>query len=201
MNLELKDVVDYVVRIRAQDVQFFSTLLTIFAGSVLAVIVISLFARGSKDETKKAEALWVISRRRRKYFATTSLILFILFLFFMRAEQTTKREFCSKWLANHISSSRDTPDVLISKFSSAHYALDRPGDHPHKVDPNDMPAIPLNCFALGNLGLLTTMVFPLAALFSLFLYLTSCNKEESSTTVSNNPPENSNTKEVDSKQQ
>ena len=199
MNLELKDFVDYVVRIRAQDVQFYSTLLTIFAGSILAVIVIGLFTRGSKDKTKKAEAFWVFPRRWRRLLAIASLILFMLFIFFMRVEQTTKREFCSKWLANHIlTKPEEGPSQLIRDFASAHYALEC---ELHKIEPNDMPAILGNRAALGKWGVLTTMVFPLAALFILFLFVASCNKEESSTTVSNKPPEDSSAKEVHSKQQ
>lgn len=119
----------------------------------------------------------------------------------MTVEQKTKREFCTKWLANHVLDTKE-PKELIQEFSSDNYALDCHGDPHHKVEPNDIPVIWLNHYALGRWGLLTTLVFPLAALFSLFLFVTSYDKVKSSTTVSKKThPEDSNTNEVDSKQQ
>lgn len=39
MTLELKDVVEYIVQIRAQGMQLFHILLTVFAGSFLAAVL------------------------------------------------------------------------------------------------------------------------------------------------------------------
>lgn len=88
MNLGLKDVVDYVVRIRAQDVQFYSTLLTIFAGSILAAIVISLFTRGSKDKNNKSRGALrppsLVEKIEKMFFLGVSAIIHSLPFFYDR---------------------------------------------------------------------------------------------------------------------
>jgi len=158
-EMTIKDVVDIVLKIREQDVQFYGSLLTIFAGTFLVACIVSTIGKG------------VPKGKMPAILALLSILCFVAFLLFsVRVAQRTKREFCTKWLANHVTSG-ERPEQLLEKFLKSHYALACPEPPIYVVDPNDRPAIRFQALALGKGGAVTLICLPTLSGILLFCAL------------------------------
>ena len=162
MTENLKIFTDYVLRIRAQGMQLYQTLLAIFIGSILAAAIVASLARNCSGEGGGTSSG---GHDLRHLLFILSFVLFIAFLFFLRVRHATIREFCDKWVANHLLSSQEPEEpevleVLIRDFSKDHYALVCPGEKDYTVDAKDLPNIWLRDWVRGNLGLLITHFLP-----------------------------------------
>jgi len=142
---ELKAVVEVALKVREQDTSLYCVLLTVMIGSLLAALFGTAIAvTKEKIKTNKRSAL----------FGILALVLFVSAMFLMRARHAGKRDFCTKWLANHssskvVSGTSSPTQPLVQMFFDDYstYVSCSP-----LKDPNDLPSVWPKRNAQGNCG-------------------------------------------------
>lgn len=153
---QIRVVTDFVLQIREQGNQLFETLLTISMGTLLAGVLGAAIA--TKGETKaNCSSKWLC------FIVLSASLFFLAYIGFLRVKHTARRDFCDKWIANHLQSTPKDAAILISEFSASYYGFVNPGEAKYVVDPNDKPNTCFNKWTEGRAGLVTTYILPCLA--------------------------------------